>query len=112
VVSPFSYSADIRNELGYYGPTYAAARAATIAPSYFVRGLPQTPEELSKHRTSSKLNAVIDIIDDALEEDIINNSTIEDANKIAIHCDSRKAEPAVLFVRRATEIVLGPTDPP
>jgi hypothetical protein len=91
-------TADLRGELGYYGPTYAAARAATIAPSYFVRGLPKTAEELSQHRTSSKLNAAIDIINVALQEDIINDSSINDANKIAIHSDSRQAEPAVLFV--------------
>jgi hypothetical protein len=88
--------------LGYFGPTYNAAKAATIAPAYFVRGLPKTPKELGNHQTSSKINAGIDIILNHMMKDQVNKVPIGKKAKFTIHCDSRQAEPAVLFVRTTT----------
>ena len=47
-----------RGELGYYGPTYNAAKAATIAPAYFTK----TSDEIRDHQTPSNFNAAIDLV--------------------------------------------------
>ena len=88
-----------RGELGYFGPTYNSAKAATIAPAYFIRGLPKTPEELENHRTSSKINAGIDLILNHMREDEINQVPIGKKVKFTIHCDSRQAKPFSLYVQ-------------
>jgi len=86
------YAANGRGELGYFGPTYNAAKAATIAPAYFVCGSPKTPEELANHRTSSKINAGIDLLLNHMRKDEINQVPIGKKAKFTIHCDSRQVK--------------------
>jgi hypothetical protein len=93
------FNADVRDRLGYYGPTYISAKAATIAPSYFVRGLPTNAEEAARTRTSTKINAVLDLITLRMRRDELNDVPIEKKAKFVVHCDSREIEPIFLYVR-------------
>ena len=87
-----------RGELGYYGPTYNAAKAATIAPAYFTK----TSDEIRDHQTRSKINAAIDLVHNHKNKDKINAVPIGSVAKFTIHCDNRQAKPAVLYVRART----------
>lgn len=90
--------ADARDSPGYYGTTYMAAKAATIAPWYFVRGLPRSSDESSKTITPTKLGAVFDLINYHTRQDEINKVSLADRKKFVIHCDSREIEPAFIYV--------------
>lgn len=86
------------DQLGYYGPTYSAAKSATIAPSYFVRGLPTDLDGMEERKTPTKIQAVIDLIMLHLQWDLENEVPLWLQKKFVIHCDSREVIPAVLFV--------------
>ena len=93
------FNADVRDRLGFYGPTYISAKAATIAPSYFVRGLPTNTEEAARTRTSTKIAAVLDLIILRMRRDELDNVPIDKKAKFVVHCDSREIEPILLYVR-------------
>jgi hypothetical protein len=90
--------ADVRDRLGFYGPTYISAKAATIAPSYFVRGLPIDEEEAARTRTSTKIGAVLDLITLRMRRDELNDVPNDKKAKFVVHCDSREIEPIFLYV--------------
>jgi hypothetical protein len=92
------FNANVRDRLGFYGPTYISAKAATIAPSYFVRGLPTNEVEAARTRTSTKINAVLDLIILRMRRDELNDVAIDKKAKFVVHCDSREIEPIFLYV--------------
>jgi hypothetical protein len=86
-----------RNELGYFGPTYMAAKAATMAPRFFVRGIPCNETEARAAITPTKINVALDVITHYLRSDKRNRVKLDKQWKFVIHTDSREVVPMILY---------------